>query len=839
MRLSHDLPCRFARLVFTFTVAYAWAGGADLTRGQVPAPATAQPPARTAEQRAAAAQQLRNSLRAIEAADRDMPRDTFEVAAVVKAVGNDPGKLFEWVRDNTTWVPYRGSLRGDVGVLMDRLGNSLDRSLLLASLLKAAGHEARLARGTLTPEQAEQALPRIRAAATQPNDAAATTLPAATPPSAGANAAPGDDALSAAARTYQIDERRCRDALERLAFRHRQTQETMAERVASQVPRLTELLLPADAPQVKAAVDSAARDAREALRDHWWVQRSDGGRWIDLDPLHADSKPGDRVAPPAAETFEPQKLPPETACEVELRVVVERWEGGAAREATLLRHALRPSQLLGKRVSLSNMPMDWPTDFQLVGQADLPARIGRAAAEQREWVPVLSIDGQITTQSSVKETGEVVAKPEMDSAKRAGKATKSRFDQAFDVLGTDPPAAPTAPSAAPSHLTAQWIEYETRMPGRPTHVVRREIFDLFGPAARAGEAGLPEFNLTNAGRRERALGMMAETEILALPCRLSDAFAFHLFAKAMLTNGPVLATLLADEPRDPKVLDPLLRRLSPMPGPLLAMAMLRQESPVAAQVYVDQPQLLTLRQLFRPAAQSGGGGTGAPGDAVAAFQAFDIVNNDVGVHRWADMRPAAVRVIQGVVDTNAEALAMGEVARRANAGDALAAAEERGESWVALRPAIDGARVNELRLDDDARARVRQDLAAGHTILGPTAVANGAADNSTWWRVDPVTGRTLGIGDKGWGATLVERALIAFAVGYSFGVTGCVVGMAAGNEGTPKNLFFCLGMGVATGLVAAGAFLGINALTGSPGVGGGGGGPVAAAGAGGAAGAFG
>ena len=59
-------------------------------------------------------------------------------------------KLFEWVRGSPYWVPYRGSLRGPTGVLMDRLGSSLDRSLLLAELLRTAGHQARLVRAELS-----------------------------------------------------------------------------------------------------------------------------------------------------------------------------------------------------------------------------------------------------------------------------------------------------------------------------------------------------------------------------------------------------------------------------------------------------------------------------------------------------------------------------------------------------------------------------------------------------------------------------------------------------------------------------------------------------------------
>ena len=82
-----------------------------------------------------AAQKLAKLSDGLEEAVKEIPRDTFDPKAIIKKVGEDPEKLFEWVRDHTFWVPYRGSLRGPTGVLMDRLGNSLDRSFLLAELL--------------------------------------------------------------------------------------------------------------------------------------------------------------------------------------------------------------------------------------------------------------------------------------------------------------------------------------------------------------------------------------------------------------------------------------------------------------------------------------------------------------------------------------------------------------------------------------------------------------------------------------------------------------------------------------------------------------------------------
>src|SRR5687768_2154209 len=163
MRLSHDVPTRLCRVLFTVLMAVAWtrapAAAAEPAAASSPGHDHGQPAEPlTPEQRKKAAATLDRALRLVDAMDREGPRDTFDVKAVVASAGRDPVKLFEWVRDRTHWVCYAGALRGPVGVLMDRVGNSLDRSLLLAELLRNAGHKVRLMRAELTAEQAQALL---------------------------------------------------------------------------------------------------------------------------------------------------------------------------------------------------------------------------------------------------------------------------------------------------------------------------------------------------------------------------------------------------------------------------------------------------------------------------------------------------------------------------------------------------------------------------------------------------------------------------------------------------------------------------------------------------------
>ncbi len=61
----------------------------------------------------------------------------------------DANEVLKAVSEQIGFQPYPGVLRGVAGTLRARAGNSLDQALLLAYLLKSAGYEARITRGTL------------------------------------------------------------------------------------------------------------------------------------------------------------------------------------------------------------------------------------------------------------------------------------------------------------------------------------------------------------------------------------------------------------------------------------------------------------------------------------------------------------------------------------------------------------------------------------------------------------------------------------------------------------------------------------------------------------------
>ena len=63
--------------------------------------------------------------------------------------GKDLDEIFTRVSTGVRYEPYAGILRGPIGTAIARSGNSADRSLLLAEVLRRAGYKVRFARGTL------------------------------------------------------------------------------------------------------------------------------------------------------------------------------------------------------------------------------------------------------------------------------------------------------------------------------------------------------------------------------------------------------------------------------------------------------------------------------------------------------------------------------------------------------------------------------------------------------------------------------------------------------------------------------------------------------------------
>jgi hypothetical protein len=679
-------------------------------------------------------EELRIALQAAEVLEREIPRDTFDPEAVTRSLDGSSTKIFDWIRDATSWVPYRGALRGPVGVLMDRQGNSLDRSLLLAELLRCAGRTVRLARARLADERAQDVV-RAAARAARPR---ATS-------SAGARTAQPDEEIASLARAFQLDPIRLRAAHQEARARQDGLVVELSERVAAQTPFL------ADAIGEPRATDVSDDKAVAAAADHWWVQSREDGRWVDLDPLLSSVQPN-ATQPAADETFpfdQPSGRIPvsrDHAQELSIRVIIEQWASGRLEEKTALEHRFRPAEAFGQPIVLQHLPREWPDAAALVAERDSAEAQITTVLKQKEWRPVLTIGSRAVRQSSFTDTGDLSDEPgrTADHARGGG---ASALMGGFDALGGEDPEPETG------QLTAAWIEYATHIPGESARVVRRDVFDLVDARTRKGEP-VSDPVIEDPQRTHRALSLMGRIQILPMVCRLSRPYVQAQLLRELRQNHRALIEMtVKDAAGDLPGALHQAERLNPSEEQLLMLGLLRFEwSWVNSEVYLDAPGIVSYRSSV----------INDPVNSLVTRQGIDIVSNAVAVNPDSRLSPFYTRFVQGIIDTNVESLLV-DGAQSVNAGSLLGTVPDT-KGWVTLRQATDLPAAG-VGWSKELRKQIERSLRAGFVVVAPRQLQNTERQGgSAFWVVDPLSGDTLGMGHLGWGQSLVEYGAAVAAV---------------------------------------------------------------------------
>lgn len=718
--------------------------------------ADAQSAART---RLEIATQTTAALQALAEAVDDIPRSTFDVGAALALAGGTPEAAFAWVRDNIDLVPYTGALRGPVGVLMDGSGNSLDRATLVAALVEAAGGTARLAHGTLEGAALDQVI-----SARQGISAERTTTGATTTADTAAEA-------SRVSAEYGLDPGFVAEAAAAAAAGAAALATDLAQRVDQQTSFLVQAAQ-------GLAVTTTAPTA--AYSDHWWAQYQVGGDWVDLDPTLPDAQPGSALVE-ATEVMPVDAVPAESRHTLRLAVVLEcSVEGVLAEHALVMSETLDAAGLLGQRLSVQHIPVALPDDID--PHTDQEA-FKELVLGQDLWFPVISLGDQslYDVQFDADCVRSTATPPFL------GTSVAGALDRTTDLLGD---LFGPAPEDA---VTALFIDYHLHVPGTGDVSIRRPVFDVLGPAARA--AGAAEPTSDPAERLEWRLALLGETEILASPGRLSEHYVTDLVSRALLDKSEAIEALVGagSAAEADAVLQDLADVGGPLPSALYGLASARH-SELPPGVFLNGFDIVNRHNQLKVAADG----------TLRRMQAFDIVANPV-----ASVTGTVADVVrQGVQDTNAETLLTGTLCSAAltseycsvtaNPADLLALTASDPGAWATL---AGGSTVDlaGFGLSADAAALIAADVAAGYTVVVPTAAA--ANTTASWWRIDPETGMTLGVNELGWGPSMAEYSMIVNFIGFAF----CMVG-SVGSGASPGSVTLCVfGLATGTGAIVAGA----------------------------------
>lgn len=635
--------------------------------------------------------------------------EDYRIESRQQEVGESPEALFAWVRDNTRLLNYQGALRGGRGTLMDRSGSHLDRALLLAELLESAGHQARLARATLDTEA-------VSSIQTSMNDGSAGRG-SMSPPEAAADTS--DEAYELAAERLGTDPQDIRNRVQQADQQAQKLNRRVLQQVETQSSALSKHVEWSDASA------TASDNMQAALADHWWVQLRTRQGWQDLDPSLPDHQPGDRLHAESVENFWPDDLPPEAVHRLTIEVVAERLEKGRLQESTALSHDVSALDLLGQPVVVDIHPRDLPDAATMLGGGDNyePGDLPKMLMAQNDWLPLVVIGDEPESQQRILADGRVAA--------MGATAQAEALEKASGLLGQL--SAGRGESAPAPELSAVFLRLTVHAPGRAPETFERALMDVLGPHRRAGS--LHDFEFTESLRQARAVGMLSTTEILAQTNWWPVNYTMgHLLHGAMQNRQAALATVHATRRDDPRLMGGAIESLSATGTELVTLAHHRHaRSPHRNEVVLTRMNLLSSFER-----------TELVNDKPVLTRGFDIIDNRVEVIATGNADAREVSLTQGVLDTvlEAELLSTGPDVRNTSLefADALAT----GSNWSVI-----DENTLPTKLDKDVAARIQLAFDAGQLVVMPIDQDNTNAPS--WWRVDPATGATLGMGPNGRG----------------------------------------------------------------------------------------
>jgi hypothetical protein len=136
----------------------------------------------------------------------------------------------------------------------------------------------------------------------------------------------------------------------------------------------------------------------------------------------------------------------------------------------------------------------------------------------------------------------------------------------------------------------------------------------------------------------------------------------------------------------------------------------------------------------------------------------DFANNATASLASSSAQRFMAAIRRGIADTLCEDLAVGRMSRQADGGIVHNTADvfdrAGASAWIVLRDPSDAALAN-IPLSRDVRQRVVDDLVAHNLVLIPKQAIDGRIG---WWRIDPRSGRTIGVMDNGLCSDDVEYA---------------------------------------------------------------------------------
>ncbi|MFZ0790552.1 MAG: transglutaminase domain-containing protein, partial [Chromatiaceae bacterium] len=267
---------------------------------------------------------------------RLLDRAQFDLQALHERLDYEPSAIIEFVTRQIAYEDYPGVLRGALGTLTSRSGNDLDQALLLATLLKDAGLDARIVAGTLPASQLDSKRLLLIERPARPG-------PFLQGPALAASDRKGSELIQALPR----------DGFRRFQSAHR------ADAAKGPDPEQTITAMTARLGRVLKAAGPLAPPWRPGtgMRDYHWVEYREGGSgpWQAVHPIFNDGAgPG---TTPETVTYFGDSIPEALQQRIRVQAFIERSWGERLETVAVMPAWERPAASLASATLVySNIP---------------------------------------------------------------------------------------------------------------------------------------------------------------------------------------------------------------------------------------------------------------------------------------------------------------------------------------------------------------------------------------------------------------------------------------------------------------------------------------------------
>ena len=629
-----------------------------------------------------------------------LDKSRFELEPLIDGLDYDAEAIIKFVTGEIAFQQYPGVLRGARGTLMSRAGNALDQSLLLASLLRDAGYDARIVEGRLTETQVLDLMRAVQ-----------------NPVRTGFSSAEAEALLGVVGelKSAQQQEQLVEDLATSLRGDPPRKNLESIDQLSEQNLEIIKSLKDLDMNLELRPVPHFMMD--EAAQYFWVEYKVDAdGPWKQVHPVFYGATESFSAATPV--NYFTASIPEEYQQRITISVQIEQSIGGKVRRHQVVPPWTRPAaSLYGMELTFSNVPMNFTGSKTPLGQ--------EASLEAAEFfIPILS--GVPASSMNVFDLSGNVAPADavLDPASGIFKEVGKKMGMASAALNA---ASSSDGSSIADHipkLVAQTVQIELQAPGSPPRTFTKSMI----PDGLDGfdDAGQPTMALKDALTAQLTIGLAMGD--------YPDQFILSEILTRMKSSRPLFDAIHAgilDTDEDELWSKSRFSGLPTNWGRMstLVALMHQAELPAGKVGYFAEPGLILhrfQRDRFRDLEGS-----------------LDIMSN---TRRVFDVNQPELRVdpeaqvMLGVWDTTIEEVFY----RRPRVSTARATAPDAVQPGFLLASGDDISQFAFVENQDMLRW-MKRDLDAGFRLFVPEGMSGVNSGSIAWWRVNEGSGETLGM----------------------------------------------------------------------------------------------